>query len=54
VTGAPRRPYPSSDLAAWPVPRRVGRAADDDAKLAERDRTATLVPGLDDPPPGAA
>jgi putative SOS response-associated peptidase YedK len=45
------RPYPSSELAAWPVPRRVGRVAEDDAGLAERDPTATPPPGLDDPPP---
>jgi len=45
------RPYPSSELAAWPVPRRVGRVAEDDAGLAERDPTATPLPGLDDRPP---
>jgi putative SOS response-associated peptidase YedK len=45
------RPYPLSDLAAWPVPRRVGRVAEDDPGLAERDPTASAVSGLDDPPP---
>jgi hypothetical protein len=51
VTGALLRPYPSSDLAAWPVPRRVGRVAEDDPGLAERDPTALAVAALDDPPP---
>jgi putative SOS response-associated peptidase YedK len=45
------RPYPSSDLVAWPVPRRVGRVAEDDPGLAERDATALAATGLDDPPP---
>jgi putative SOS response-associated peptidase YedK len=45
------RPYPSSDLAAWPVARRVGRVAEDDPGLAEHDPTALAVAGLDDPPP---
>jgi putative SOS response-associated peptidase YedK len=44
-------PYPSSELAAWPVPRRVGRVAEDDPGLAERDPAAPAVAGLDDPPP---
>jgi putative SOS response-associated peptidase YedK len=47
------RPYPSAELAAWPVPRRVGRVAEDDAGLAERDPTATPPAALDDRPPGA-
>jgi putative SOS response-associated peptidase YedK len=45
------RPYPSSELAAWPVPRRLGRVAEDDPGLAERDPTAFAPVGLDDPPP---
>jgi putative SOS response-associated peptidase YedK len=44
-------PYPSAELAAWPVPRRVGRVAEDDPGLAERDPAAPAVAGLDDPPP---
>jgi putative SOS response-associated peptidase YedK len=46
-------PYPSADLAAWPVPRRVGRVAEDDAGLAERDPAAYAPSGLDDLPPAA-
>jgi putative SOS response-associated peptidase YedK len=46
-------PYPSSDLTAWPVARRVGRVAEDDPGLAERDPAALAVAGLDDPPPAA-
>jgi hypothetical protein len=46
-------PYPSSELAAWPVPRRVGRVAEDDPGFAERDPTASAVAGLDDLPPAA-
>jgi putative SOS response-associated peptidase YedK len=46
-------PYPSSELAAWPVPRRVGRVAEDDPGLAERDPAASAVAGLDDLPPAA-
>jgi putative SOS response-associated peptidase YedK len=45
------RPYPSSELAAWPVPRRVGRVAEDDAGFAECDPAASTVVGLDDAPP---
>jgi putative SOS response-associated peptidase YedK len=44
------RPYPSSALAAWPVPRRVGRVSEDDVGLAERDPTAAPLAGLDDQP----
>jgi putative SOS response-associated peptidase YedK len=33
------RPYPSAALAAWPVPRRVGRVAEDDPGLAGRARS---------------
>ena len=47
------RPCPSDWLAVWPVPRRVGRVAEDDAGLAERDATALAPPGLDDPVPAA-
>jgi putative SOS response-associated peptidase YedK len=41
-------PYPSDDLAAWPVPWRVGSVREDDARLAEPDVTAPPVAGLDD------
>jgi len=44
------RPYPSSELAAWPVPRRVGRVAEDDPRLAERDPNAPPLDGLNDQP----
>jgi putative SOS response-associated peptidase YedK len=46
-------PYPSAELAAWPVPRWVGRVAEDDPGLAERDPSAAPPAGLDDRPPGA-
>jgi putative SOS response-associated peptidase YedK len=45
--------YPSADLAAWPVPRRVGRVAEDDPGLVERDGIALAVAGLDEMPPSA-
>jgi putative SOS response-associated peptidase YedK len=48
------RPYPSSDLATWPVPRRLGRVAEDDPGLAERDPAASPPTGLDDRPHSAA
>ena len=47
------RPCPPGWLAIWPVPRRVGRVAEDDAGLAERDATELAPPGLDDPAPVA-
>jgi hypothetical protein len=47
------RPFDGAALAAWPVPRRVGRVAEDDPGLAERDPAALAVAGLDDPPPAA-
>jgi putative SOS response-associated peptidase YedK len=46
------RPFDGAALAAWPVPRRVGRVAEDDTGLAERDPTAAPPPGLDDQLPG--
>jgi putative SOS response-associated peptidase YedK len=48
------RPCPSEWLAVWPMPRRVGRVAEDDARLAERDPDANPPGELDDtpPPPG--
>jgi putative SOS response-associated peptidase YedK len=47
------RPCPPELLAAWLVPRRVRRVAEDDAALAERHPFATPPAGLDDRPPGA-
>ena len=45
------RPYPRQGLAVWPVGPRVGRVAEDDARLLDRDPLAQPPPGLDDPPP---
>ena len=45
------KPCPRQDLAVWPVGTRVGRVAEDDAGLIERDPLAQPPPGLDDPPP---
>ena len=45
------RPYPRKGLAVWPVGPRVGRVAEDDAGLLERDPLAQPPPGLDDAPP---
>ncbi len=45
------KPYPRQGLAVWPVGARVGRVAEDDAGLIERDPLAMPPPGLDDPPP---
>lgn len=44
-------PYPREGLAVWPVGPRVGRIAENDAGLLERDPLAQPPPGLDDPPP---
>ena len=45
------RPYPRQGLAVWPVGPRVGRVAENDPGLLERDALAQPPPGLDDPPP---
>ena len=45
------RPYPRQGLAVWPVGPRVGRVAENDPGLLERDPLAQTPPGLDDPPP---
>ena len=45
------RPYPRRGLAVWPVGPRVGRVAENDAGLLDRDPLAQPPPGLDDPPP---
>lgn len=45
------KPYPRQGLAVWPVGPRVGRVAEDDAGLLDRDPLAQPPPGLDDPPP---
>ncbi|MEO3474495.1 SOS response-associated peptidase [Roseomonas sp. CAU 1739] len=45
------KPYPRQGLAVWPVGARVGRVAEDDAGLIERDPLAQPPPGLDDPSP---
>ncbi|MGG5817971.1 SOS response-associated peptidase [Falsiroseomonas sp. HW251] len=44
-------PCPAEELAIWPVDNRVGRVAENDARLLQRDPMATPPPGLDDPPP---
>jgi len=44
-------PYPRRGLAVWPVGARVGKVAEDDAGLIERDPLALAPPGHDDPPP---
>jgi putative SOS response-associated peptidase YedK len=45
------RPSPPEALACWPVDRRVGKFAENDAALLARDPAATPPPELDDPPP---
>ena len=45
------RPYARQGLAVWPVGPRVGRVAENDPGLLERDALAQPPPGLDDPPP---
>lgn len=46
------RPAEDALLAFWPVAARVGRVAENDAGLTERDPLAVASPELDDPPPG--
>ena len=46
------KPAEDSLLAFWPVPARVGRVAEDDPGLIQRDPLAVAPAGLDDPPPG--
>lgn len=48
------KPAEDALLAFWPVAARVGRVAEDDAALLDRDPLAVAPPGLDDPPPAAA
>ena len=48
------RPSPAEALACWPVDRRVGRVAENDAALLRRPPEARPPPGLDDPPPAWA
>jgi len=45
------RPCPADILAAWPVGRRVGKVAENDAALLLRDPSAQPPPELDDAPP---
>ena len=45
-------PCPAEELLAWPVDNRVGRVAENDARLARRDPSASPPPELDDAPPG--
>jgi putative SOS response-associated peptidase YedK len=44
-------PCPEEELAIWPVDNRVGRVAENDARLLARDPLAQPPPELDDPPP---
>jgi putative SOS response-associated peptidase YedK len=44
-------PCPPDELAIWPVDNRVGRVAENDAKLLLRDPLAVPPPELDDRPP---
>ena len=44
-------PCPPEELAIWPVDNRVGRVAENDARLLARDPLAVPPPDLDDPPP---
>jgi putative SOS response-associated peptidase YedK len=44
-------PCPPEDLAIWPVDNRVGRVAENDARLMRRDHMAAPPPELDDTPP---
>ncbi len=45
------RPFPGERLKVWPVSPRVGRVAEDDDGLLQRDPLAMPPPGLDDAPP---
>jgi putative SOS response-associated peptidase YedK len=45
------KPAEDSLLAFWPVGPRVGRVAENDAALIERDPAVSAAPGLDDAPP---
>ena len=42
------RPFPGELLRVWPVAPRVGKVAENDAALLERDPLAVVPPGLDD------
>lgn len=44
-------PCPVEELLAWPVDNRVGKVAENDARLPRRDPTASPPPELDDAPP---
>lgn len=44
-------PCPAEELVIWPVDNRVGKVAENDARLLRRDRTASPPPELDDVPP---
>jgi putative SOS response-associated peptidase YedK len=44
------RPCPPEWLCCWPVDNRVGRVAENDAELLNRDPFAAPPPELDDPP----
>ena len=44
-------PCPAEDLFIWPVESRVGKVAENDAKLLRRDAAALPPPDLDDRPP---
>ncbi len=46
------QPAEDALLAFWPVAARVGRVAEDDAGLIERDPLAVVPAELDDAPPG--
>lgn len=45
------RPLPGEHLRVWPVSPRVGKVAEDDAGLLERDPSAVVAAELDDVPP---
>jgi putative SOS response-associated peptidase YedK len=47
------RPFPPDRLACWPVAARVGKFAENDAGLLDRDPLAMPPPELDDPSPFA-
>ena len=44
-------PCPAEELAIWPVDNRVGKVAENDARLLRRDPLAVVPPELDDTPP---
>jgi putative SOS response-associated peptidase YedK len=44
-------PCPAEELAIWPVDNRVGKVAENDARLLRRDPLAVPPPELDDAPP---